>query len=110
LPDGRLKNRQKTCGNPECQREWHRKKCAEWNKKNEEYFRTNYLQKKLEVAKSPEPNLCKSRLKTGKPIKDRVATQICSRGDWDTTSYNHRVFGATTRKEIRCAQKAAASV
>ncbi len=23
LPDGRLKNRQKTCGNPECQREWH---------------------------------------------------------------------------------------
>ena len=47
LPDGRLKNRQKTCGNPECQREWHRKKCAEWNKKNEEYFRTNYLQNKL---------------------------------------------------------------
>ena len=45
-----------------------------------------------------------------KPIKDRVATQICSRGDWDTTSYNHRVFGATTRKEIRCAKKAAASV
>ncbi|MEA3416175.1 MAG: hypothetical protein U9R02_08490 [Thermodesulfobacteriota bacterium] len=24
LPDGRLKNRQKTCGNPECQRKWHR--------------------------------------------------------------------------------------
>ena len=69
LPDGRLKNRQKTCGNPECQREWHRKKCAEWNKKNEEYFRTNYLQKKLEAAKSLEPNLCKSRLKTGLPLK-----------------------------------------
>ena len=69
LPDGRLKNRQKTCGNPECQREWHRKKCAEWNKKNEEYFRTNYLQKKLEAAKSSESNLCKSRLKTGLPLK-----------------------------------------
>ena len=69
LPDGRLRNRQKTCGNLECQREWHRKKCAEWNKKNEEYFRTNYLQKKLEAAKSPEPNLCKSRLKTGLPLK-----------------------------------------
>jgi hypothetical protein len=69
LPDGRLKNRQKTCGNPECQRKWHRKKCAEWNKKNEEYFRTNYLQKKLEAAKSPEPNFCKSRLKTGLPLK-----------------------------------------
>ena len=69
LPDGRLKNRQKTCGNPECQKEWHRKKCAEWNKKNEEYFRTNYLQKKLEAAKSFEPNLCKSRLKTGLPLK-----------------------------------------
>lgn len=69
LPDGRLKNHQKTCGNPECQKEWHRKKCAEWNKKNEEYFRTNYLQKKLEAAKSFEPNLCKSRLKTGLPLK-----------------------------------------
>ncbi len=69
LPDGRLKDRQKTCGNPECQREWHRKKSAEWNKKNEEYFRTNYLQNKLEAAKSSEPNLCKSRLKTGLPLK-----------------------------------------
>jgi hypothetical protein len=27
------------------------------------------LQKKLEAAKSPEPNLCKSRLKTGLPLK-----------------------------------------
>jgi len=69
LPDGRLKNRQKTCGNPECQREWRRKKSAEWNKKNEEYFRTNYLQKKLEAAQSLESNLCKSRLKTGLPLK-----------------------------------------
>ena len=37
-----------TCGDPRCKREWHRKKCAEWNRKNEDYFRANYLQKKLD--------------------------------------------------------------
>ena len=38
-----------TCGDPRCKREWHRKRCAEWNRKNADYFRTNYLQKKLEA-------------------------------------------------------------
>ena len=38
-----------TCGDPRCKREWHRKKCAQWNRKNADYFRTNYLQKKLEA-------------------------------------------------------------
>ena len=38
-----------TCGYPRCKREWHRKRCAEWNRKNADYFRTNYLQKKLEA-------------------------------------------------------------
>ena len=39
-----------TCGDPRCKREWHRKRCAEWNRKNVDYFRTNYLEKKLEAA------------------------------------------------------------
>jgi len=38
-----------TCGDPHCKREWHRKRCAEWNRKNEDYFRSNYLQKKLDA-------------------------------------------------------------
>ena len=38
-----------TCGDPRCKREWHRKRCAEWNRKNGDYFRANYLQKKLDA-------------------------------------------------------------
>ena len=38
-----------TCGDPRCKREWHRKRCAEWNRKNGDYFRSNYLQKKLDA-------------------------------------------------------------
>ena len=50
LPNARLKDRQMTCGDPACKREWHRKKCQEWNRVNRDYFRANYLQKKLEAA------------------------------------------------------------
>jgi hypothetical protein len=45
-----VKDRQMTCGDPECKREWHRKKCHEWNRANRDYFRANYLQRKLEAA------------------------------------------------------------
>jgi len=51
LPNPRVKDRQKTCGRPKCQREWHRRKCAEWNRKNADYFKANYLAKKIETAK-----------------------------------------------------------
>jgi hypothetical protein len=48
-----------TCGDAECQREWHRRKCKKWNKINAAYFRANYLQKKLETvsesAKASKP-------------------------------------------------------
>jgi hypothetical protein len=71
-PNPRLKDRQKTCGDTQCKREWHRKKCAEWNKKNTDYFRTNYLQKKLNDASPSEtPSKIlpvKSRLKSGLPL------------------------------------------
>ena len=33
-PDTRLKQRQKTCGDEACKREWHRRKCAQWNREN----------------------------------------------------------------------------
>ena len=71
-PNPRLKDRQKTCGDAECRREWHRKKCEEWNKKNTDYFKTNYLQKKLDAASpsetSPEIVPLKSRFKSGLPL------------------------------------------
>ena len=50
MPDPRLKDRQMTCGDAACQREWHRRKCKVWNKNNATYFRANYLQKKLDTA------------------------------------------------------------
>lgn len=60
MANAKLKDRQMTCGDPECQREWHRKKCKEWNKNNSECFRANYLQKKLDTAaqsaKASKPN------------------------------------------------------
>lgn len=48
LPNPRLGDRQKTCGAPECQQQWHTRKCAEWNRKNRSYFQENYLKRRLE--------------------------------------------------------------
>ena len=51
-PDPRLKDRQKTCGDAACMREWHRRKCKQWNKDNSAYFKANLLHHKLEASKS----------------------------------------------------------
>jgi hypothetical protein len=51
-PDARLGDRQKTCGDAACKREWHRRKCAEWNKNNPDYAKANALQRKIEAAKN----------------------------------------------------------
>ena len=56
LPDVRHKDRQNTCGNPECRKEWHRKQCETWNKKNSSYFKSDYLAKKLAQIKDPPPD------------------------------------------------------
>jgi hypothetical protein len=49
-PDPRLGDRQKTCGEPGCQRRWHTRKCSEWNRKNRTYFQEIYLDAKLRMA------------------------------------------------------------
>ena len=71
-PNAKLKDRQKTCGDPECRREWHRKKCKEWNSKNADYFKTNYLQKKIMAgtpgADQPRSLQLNCRLKSGLPL------------------------------------------
>jgi hypothetical protein len=80
MAHARVKDRQMTCGAAECKREWHRRRCAQWNRDNPEYFRANYLQKKLDGAASRnqgpkalrgenQPNTpLKSRLKSGLPL------------------------------------------
>ncbi len=67
MPHPRLKDGQKTCGDPACKKEWHRKKCAEWNRANSDYFKANYLQKKLDSQATTTQ--IKSRLKTGLPLQ-----------------------------------------
>lgn len=81
LPDPRLKERQMTCGKAECQRQWHKKKCAAWNKNNRDYFKTNYLQKKIDTVTQPrgDPEAARpakhlvrvpaSRMNTGMPLE-----------------------------------------
>ncbi len=54
LPDVRQKGRQKACG-IDCQKELHRRQCESWNKKNNSYFKNNYLGKKLEKATASKP-------------------------------------------------------
>jgi hypothetical protein len=53
MPNPKVKDRQKPCGDAECQRRWHKKKCKEWNRSNPDYFKANYLQKKIIAATEP---------------------------------------------------------
>ena len=91
LPDPRLKERQMTCGRTDCQREWHRKKCAAWNHKNSDYFKANYLQKKIDTATqcrgdpeatlpaNPVDKLPASRMQTAMPleyVKEVIGVQL----------------------------------
>ena len=91
LPNPRLKQRQMTCGRAKCQRQWHNKKCAQWNRKNTDYFKTNYLQKKIDTATQcrgdPQATaaakhlvkLPASRMQTGMPveyIKELIGVQL----------------------------------
>ncbi len=54
-PDMRQKDRQKTCGCPECKAELHRRNCQKWNNRNKEYFANNYLEKKIELVEEKVP-------------------------------------------------------
>ena len=54
-PDPRVGDRQKTCGKKECQRKWHAKKCGDWNRKHQVYFREVYLARKLQAVTKSEP-------------------------------------------------------
>jgi hypothetical protein len=55
LPNPRLGDRQQTCGAVECQRKWHTRKCAEWNRQNPAYFKEIYLRGRLESFGSGPP-------------------------------------------------------
>jgi len=62
-PNPRLGDRQRTCGDEECQRKWHARKCAEWNRRNPSYFKEIYLRGRLEsfgnVLPDQSPSSCR---------------------------------------------------
>lgn len=49
-PNPRVGARQKTCGDSECMRKWHTRKCAEWNRNNRQCSQENYFHDKLTLA------------------------------------------------------------
>ncbi len=73
LPDVRQAGRQKACS-PKCSRELHRRNCAKWNKKNTAYFKSNYLDKKLEKGGRSPPGSTGSDVKgyTSPTPKSRI--------------------------------------
>lgn len=58
-PHPRLRDRQTTCGEEACKREWHRRKCAEWYRENSGQIRKERLAHRLKaiVAGSEEANV-----------------------------------------------------
>ncbi len=48
-PDPRLKDRQKTCGQRECKRQWHARQCAKWNASQRRALKAERLQARLEA-------------------------------------------------------------
>ena len=49
-PHSRLKDRQMTCGEESCKREWHRRKCAQWNRENSQLIKKERLAHQLKAA------------------------------------------------------------
>lgn len=45
--DPRVGDRQRTCGRPECQREWHRRTCTDWRRRNPDYDKEGRYREKL---------------------------------------------------------------
>jgi len=77
MSNSRLKDRQMTCGKPQSKNQVHRKKCTECYRRNSDYFKSNYLNKKLDSTTQcdtlqPKGKIIlppKSRLKSGLPLQ-----------------------------------------
>ena len=70
-PNPRVGDAQMTCGRTKCKRQWHRKKCTEWNKKNREYFKEIYLNKKILAASAKTENPDNQQKAGGKTTRTR---------------------------------------
>jgi hypothetical protein len=66
-PNPRLGERQRTCGDKECQRKWHAKKCREWNRQNRQYFQEIYLERCLASCEPPDGQVTAAPLDVATP-------------------------------------------
>ncbi len=82
-PHPRLLDRQQTCGAKACQRKWHARKYAEWNRKNRAYFKEIYRRGRLESFGS------------GPPVQSPSACSSCRIHDpqaWRLTMSTRRIM------------------
>ena len=85
-PDPRLGERQRTCGDKECQRQWHGKKCHEWNRKNRSYFQEIYLEKCLTSCDPPENN------GSAKPLDEAIPVSLPAIPVQEVINFQHFVI------------------
>ena len=74
MPDVRQAGRQKTCS-AGCSKELHRRSCADWNSRNAAYFKSNYLDKKLQQDGRSPPDMPQPRINLKLP-RDIIADKI----------------------------------
>jgi len=55
-PHPRAGYTQKTCASEQCKKEWHRRMCFEWDRKNSDYFKGIYLKNKMLAADEVKRN------------------------------------------------------
>ena len=55
LPDSKVGNRQHVCGDPECQKEWHRRACVKWRRGNKGRERSARFAARLVVESPRDP-------------------------------------------------------
>ena len=79
-PDPRLKGRQMTCGDAACKREWHRRKCAEWNRENSELIKRERLAHRLKAiaAGSGQTKVTDEARPSPAPLQSTPQTQHLS--------------------------------
>ena len=74
MPDVRQAGRQKTCSTG-CSRQLHCRSCADWNSRNAAYFKSNYLDKKLQQDGRSPPDMPQPRINLKLP-RDIIADKI----------------------------------
>lgn len=103
-PHPRLGDRQKTCGSKECQKKWHAKKCAQWNRQHRAFFQATYLSKKLQAAQdqgieTPPPQLRKPNIFSKLP--QEVFQEVISTQQLVIIEYLSQVLMRSVQEVIR---------